>query len=93
MNSMDAQLVGAIAGALVMGYLVSSLFFFRFWKNSRDRLFLLFGLAFLLLAVQRVVLLFTQADYPVMPYVLRLAAFVTILYAIYDKNRKPARAA
>ena len=31
-----------ISGALTMGYLVAGLFFYRFWRESRDRLFLLF---------------------------------------------------
>jgi hypothetical protein len=47
-----------LAGALAMGYLVAMLFFFRFWRDTRDRLFLLFGIAFLIFAGQRAALAF-----------------------------------
>ncbi len=65
-------------------------FFFRFWKETRDRLFGIFGAAFCMLAVQRFVLSTTgdEAGH-VLIYGLRLAAFVLILYAIWDKNRQP----
>jgi hypothetical protein len=77
------------AGALTMGYLVAGLFFLRFWRDVRDRLFLLFAVAFGLLAIQRV-LLALVADTPeaALPlYGLRLFAFLIIIVAIVDKNR------
>ena len=85
-------MVQLISGALVAGYLVAALFFLRFHRETRDRLFLAFSVAFALLAVQRTAL-------PLVPgsersdtliYGLRLFAFVLILAAIVDKNRKPA---
>jgi len=78
-----------ISGALVMGYLVASLFFLRFWKESRDRLFMAFSFAFTLLAVQRLALSLAPDanDAPLVFYGLRLLAFVVILGAIVDKNR------
>jgi ABC-type polysaccharide/polyol phosphate export permease len=78
-----------IAGMLVMGYVVAGLFFFRFWKQTRDRLFALFAAAFALLAGQRVVLaiaVYHQMD-TTSAYVLRLLAFLLFLGAIVDKNR------
>ena len=33
-------------GAMAMGYAVAGLFFLRFWRDARDRLFGLFALAF-----------------------------------------------
>lgn len=78
-----------VSGAIMMGYLVAGLFFFRFWRETRDRLFGIFGAAFWLLALQRFVLTLGErndtADIPI--YALRLLAFVLILYAIWDKNR------
>ena len=78
-----------VAGAIAMGYLVAGLFFLKFWRGVGDRLFLLFAVAFLLLAVQRVALALV-ADTPeaALPlYGLRLLAFLIIIIGIVDKNR------
>ena len=32
-----------VSGAIVMGYAVAGLFFLRFWRETRDRLFLIFA--------------------------------------------------
>ena len=48
-----------ITGAIVMGYAVAGLFFARFWRQTRDRLFLIFAIAFWLLGVQRLALALT----------------------------------
>ncbi len=81
---------GLVAGALLMGYLAVSLFFLRFWAASRDRLFALFSLAFLMLAIQRIALVVTQStmEDQTIFYLLRMAAFVVIIIAIIDKNRR-----
>ncbi len=82
-------MTGLVAGALAMGYLVCALFFLRFWRDARDRLFLLFAGAFILLAVQRMALTLV-GDEPAaaLPlYGLRLLAFLVIIAAIVDKNR------
>ena len=76
-------------GALSGGFLIAALHFARFWSQSRDRLFLYFAGAFALLGVNAFALGLStpQGDLRVAVYGLRLAAFVLILYAIYDKNR------
>lgn len=78
-----------VAGLLVMGYAVAALYFGRFYRVSRDRLFLFFAAGFALLALQRLGL--AAAALLPMPllthYLLRLAAFVVILVGILDKNR------
>jgi hypothetical protein len=79
-----------VSGAMVMGYLVAGLFFLRFWRDTRDRLFAIFAGAFWLLAVQRAVLTVAVrqgGEGSVGIYGLRLLAFLLILYAIIDKNR------
>jgi hypothetical protein len=78
-----------ISGALVMGYFVAGLYFLRFWRDTRDRLFGIFAAAFWLLAAQRAALaLTTDANgEQVALYAIRLLAFVLILAAIIDKNR------
>lgn len=87
---MANALNGVVSGALMMGYAVAALFFLRFWAAARDRLFGMFALAFLLLAIQRFAITMTREameDQTVF-YLLRLAAFVVILVAIVDKNRR-----
>ncbi len=81
-----------IAGALAAGYLVAALFFLRFWRETRDRLFLAFAVSFTLLAVQRVALALVAgtADAALPLYGLRALAFLLLIAAIIDKNR-PAR--
>lgn len=82
-----------VSGAIAMGYLVGGLFFLKFWCDVRDRLFMLFAVAFALLAVQRVALaLVGGTPEAVLPlYVLRLFAFLVIIAAIVDKNRSDRR--
>lgn len=81
-----------VAGMLSAGYLLAALFFARFWSETRDRLFILFAVAFTTLAVQRVALALLENDRELAPllYGLRLAAFLIILGAIVDKNRADA---
>ena len=82
-----------LSGLLVMGYAVAAVFFGRFWRDTRDRLFLYFSAGFALLAVQRAALaLAVIRDLPTTAYhVLRLMAFLLILAAIVHKNRQPNR--
>lgn len=78
------------AGALATGYVVVALFFARFWRDTHDRLFAWFTAAFALLAVQRVALSLYSADhrFESLFYALRLLAFLLILYAVVEKNRR-----
>jgi len=78
-----------LSGALTMGLVAVGLFFFRTWKETRDRLFAIFALAFWMLGLERVSLLFTESMYEArsLIYLIRLVAFILILAAIVDKNR------
>jgi hypothetical protein len=78
-----------ISGAVVMASLVAALFFLRFWRQTRDRFFLLFSLAFVLDALTRIVLALSDIPDEQEPfyYLARLAMFGLILLAIIDKNR------
>jgi hypothetical protein len=83
-----------VAGAIVMGYAIAGLFFLRFWRETRDRLFLAFAVAFWILGCQRMALVSVPepaADMVTSLYLIRLAAFVLILLAILDKNRPHRR--
>ena len=77
-------------GATVMGSVACALFFLRFWRQSRDRLFAFFALAFLALAANWALLTLSNATDETRHYIylLRLAAFLLIILGIWDKNRK-----
>jgi hypothetical protein len=77
-----------IRGAIAMGFGIAGLFFLRFWKETHDRLFGFFALAFFILTINRVAItLFRMtSEVPYYLYIIRLLAFLFILYAILDKN-------
>jgi hypothetical protein len=81
------------AGAIAAGYAVAGLFFLRFWRDTRDRLFALFAVAFLVLAVNRAAGALLPAPHRDPVYWVRFAAFVLFLAAIVDKNRSGRRPA
>src|SRR5581483_581402 len=82
-----------MSGMIVAGYAVVALLFLRSWRDTRDRLFAIFAAAFALLAVQHLALSLSDqlVEERVYLYVLRLVAFLLILYAIADKNRLDRR--
>lgn len=85
-------MIQLMSGAIVTGYLVAGLFFLRYWRQSRDRLFAIFAAAFWLLAAQRLALALTTQYFEDVTwlYGVRLLAFLLILLAIIDKNRARA---
>ena len=76
------------SGAIAMGFLVCSAFFLRAWSRTKDSLFVVFSLAFLLLALNQA--LATLLGLPIEErswlYLLRLAAFSILIIAIIRKN-------
>jgi hypothetical protein len=82
-----------LSGALAMAFVVAGLFFLRFWRNTRDRLFGLFAVAFFVMSINRVLMGLTTSSGPagVNLYWMRLVAFGLILAAILDKNRSQSR--
>ena len=87
------DLKNLLQGAYAMGGLIVTVFFLRYWRASRDRLFALFALAFGVLSVNAVAfsLLRARDEETHFLYVVRLVAFLIILYAIWDKNRAARR--
>lgn len=77
-------------GALVAICLAIALFFLRFYRDTRDRFFILFCLAFCALAAHWGVLEVVDRGWEWRPtsYLLRLVAFLLILAAIVEKNRQ-----
>jgi hypothetical protein len=79
-------------GVCVMGSAIAGMFFLRFWRKTHDRLFLIFALAFWLLGANWLALTFVSDKSETQPllYLIRLAAFVLIIFGIVDKNRAKA---
>ena len=77
-----------LSGAITLGYVIAGLFFLRFWVRSRDGLFLVFAIAFWLLAVNQAIagLAGIQREELSQVYLIRLAAFSLIIVAIVRKN-------
>ena len=80
----------ALIGATGMAALTAALIFLRFWRRSRDPLFLLFSIAFGIDAVMRFVLGLTSEGTEDQPlyYLPRLVAFGLIIVAIAHKNMR-----
>lgn len=80
-----------LLGAICMAFAMAGLFFLRFWRATGDRLFILFSLAFFILAANRIGFSFAveQSVKGDWLYGVRLVAFLLILLAIVDKNRSP----
>jgi hypothetical protein len=79
-----------LSGAILLGFWVAGLFFFRFWKLTRDRLFSIFALAFWVMGLERLILTIMTPENEFRPYIylFRLLAFTLLAAAIIDKNRK-----
>ncbi len=86
MSPLAQMLTGAIA---VSSFLVG-LFFFRFWRNSKDRFFLLFALSFWIEALDRLALGLSGEASESQPliYCGRVIAYGLIVVAIWQKNRR-----
>jgi uncharacterized membrane protein HdeD (DUF308 family) len=81
---LEAFLLGVIATSS----LTAGVFFLKFWKKTRDSLFLAFGLAFFVEGLNRSAVLFLAKPNEGSPYIyiVRLLAFLLILAAILHKN-------
>lgn len=79
-------------GAIFMAALVIALFFVRYWRHTRDTLFIYFAIAFVLEGVHRLLQAWPP-DGPDAPqyYLLRLVEYGLILVAIVKKNRSATR--
>jgi len=90
---MMPQAIVLMQGMCAAIALAIGLLFLRFWRESRDRLFLYFAIAFWLMSSSWALLGLLARDADNRPYVygLRLLAFLLVIAAIVDKSRSPAR--
>ena len=79
-------------GMCAMACLVIGLFFLRYWRLSRDRLFLYFWASFWAFALNWIGLAVVNPSDETRHwfYAVRLVAFVLIIIGIVDKNRRGA---
>jgi uncharacterized membrane protein HdeD (DUF308 family) len=82
------MLTGFLIGVIATTSVASGVFFLKFWSETRDVLFLAFGLAFLIEGFNRAAFLMLARPNEGSPwiYVVRLLAFLLILTAIVNKN-------
>jgi hypothetical protein len=86
---MNSTVNAVLSGAVAMTSLVAMLFFLRFWRQTRDSLFVYFAVAFGIDAVSRFVLGLTNptGEFEPLFYLGRLVMFGLIIAAIIQKNR------
>ena len=82
-----------LSGITVVTFAASGVFFFKFYKTSRDPFYLYFCLACWLLSIERIAILAfigpakTSGETSPWVYLIRLVAFLLIMIAIINKNR------
>lgn len=94
---MKALISQFMSGGIMLGFLASAYFFYRFWLKTRDSLFAVFATAFVILAIERIFLLATVnigdptgGTHELRGYVywFRFTAFMLIIIAFIMKNRR-----
>lgn len=84
---MAKELVDFLLGGTSVALLGSSIFFLRYWKDTKDQLFAFFSASFFIMAISQVGILFgTDVDRLPYGYWMRLASFVLIIMGIIEKN-------
>ena len=81
---------GFLLGIIVTASITAGAYFLKFWRQTRDPLFLAFAIAFLMEGFNRIGFLLIETPNEGRPtiYIVRLIAFVLILGAIVRKNRR-----
>lgn len=91
------SLISFLSGIYMISFAASGLIFFKFYKSTGDRFFKLFGYACWLFAAERIALFFVfdplsslstvNIESKTWVYLIRMIAFLIIVFAIFDKNR------
>ena len=79
---------GFLLGVIATEFWTAGIFFLRFWRDSRDRLFLAFAASFIVEGLNRCALLLVDKPNEGNPwiYIIRLLAFLLLLSAIWRKD-------
>ena len=85
---MNQSIQTFLLGVLAVMSAVAASFFFRFWKQTRDSLFLSFAISFGFASLEQTARLFLEHPNEGSPwiYMIRLFTYLLILAAIYKKN-------
>ena len=77
-----------LSGAISFAFVTASLSFLRFWRDTRDPLFVSFAVAFLLLGTGQAILALggIPDEERAWVYLVRFAAFLLIIRAVLVKN-------
>ncbi|MES2273191.1 MAG: DUF5985 family protein [Chlamydiota bacterium] len=77
-----------LSGSILISSWCIACFFYRFSKKRKDVLFFQFALAFFLLGMERIVLVFVSlgSEFHAYTYMIRLIAFILIISGIISKN-------
>ena len=80
---------GFLLGVIATASVAAGAYFLKFWRQTRDFLFLGFGLAFIIESVNRTCFLLVAVPETgsVALYSVRLLSYLLILFAIAQKNR------
>jgi uncharacterized membrane protein len=81
---------GFLSGVATMGFFIATLFFVRFWRRTKEKLFLAFGCSFFLFSVNQMLVAFANLpkEDESLFYLLRLAGFLILIAAIVAQNLK-----
>ncbi|HET7347365.1 MAG TPA: DUF5985 family protein [Acidobacteriaceae bacterium] len=81
---------GFLLGVIAVTSLLAALYFLRFWRDTRDTLFLAFSAAFLIEGLNRTARIFFENPSEASPWVfiVRAFAFLIIIAGIIGKNRR-----
>jgi uncharacterized membrane protein HdeD (DUF308 family) len=81
---------GFLLGVIATTSFTAGIFFLRFWRETRDSLFLAFAVAFIIEALNRTAMLLLSQPNEGSPwiYLVRFFAFLLILIGILNKNRR-----
>ena len=84
---------GFLLGIIATSSIMAGIFFLKFWKHTRDFLFIAFAIAFMIEGASRASVLLLERPNEGSPwiYVVRLLASLLILFAILKKNYSSAR--
>lgn len=82
------MLEGFLLGVIVTCSLIAAAFFWKFWRQTRDTLFLAFAVSFCIEGLNRLAFLFLDSPNEGSPaiYIVRLIAFLLLAAAIVRKN-------
>jgi uncharacterized membrane protein YfhO len=81
-------MIDFLRGGTMVALFAIGLYFFRFWRDSNDRLFAWFSAAFFIMAFSQKAAMFWRdsGDHAPYAYWLRLIAFFFIIIGIVEKN-------